>query len=418
MTDGPDPAPALAPADDAAIAAIGAGIRREVDSDAGELLELSAAIHASPEVRFAEHAASGLLRDSLARHGFEVTAGIAGLPTAFRAEQRIGTGDGPAIAVFCEYDALPGLGHGCGHNIIAAAGLGASLAAARWAARPGTEAAGTLIVLGSPGEEGGGGKVYLIEHGHLAGVDAAVMIHPAGYDAVSRMSLGRVSLEARFTGRASHAAAAPEFGRNALDAATVLLVAIGLLRQQLRADSRVHAIITRGGDSVNIIPSAATVRIFIRSPDSGYLRGRLFEAVRDCVHGAALATGTTAELDEVAPAYQPVQSNPVLADLAQRAFGAAGRPLDPESSLGNAGSTDMGNVSHVVPALHPYIQVTPGTPLHTADFVSAAGSADGGRAVLDGATVVGTMVAALLSRPALTAAARAAFDAAGTASPS
>ena len=176
------------------------------------------------------------------------------------------------------------------------------------------------MVLGSPGEEGGGGKVRLIDAGVLDGMDAAVMTHPAGFDAVSRTNLGRLSLEAVFHGRASHAAAAPEIGRNALDAVTVLLVAIGLLRQQVRTDSRIHARIAEGGQSINIIPELARAELFVRSPDHDYLRGRLYEAVRDCVQGAALATGTTAELTEPAPAYDPVLANPVLADLAAKTF--------------------------------------------------------------------------------------------------
>lgn len=385
-----------------------AAVRRHVDASAEDLLALSHAIHAEPELRFTERAAAARLTDLLAGQGFAVTKGAGGLPTAFRAERVFGTG-GPTIAVFCEYDALPGLGHACGHNIIAAAGAGAALAAAGWLADHGGD--GRLVVLGSPGEEGGGGKVTLVEAGELAGVDAAVMVHPAGFDAVSRTNLGRVSLEATFTGRASHAAAAPELGRNALDAATLLLVAIGLLRQQLRPDSRVHANVVDGGDSINVIPEHARVSLFIRSTDAGYLRGRLYEAVRDCVAGAALATGTTGELAEVAIAYEPVRANPVLAELADHAFTGIGRPVDAETGWsGPAGSTDMGNVSQVVPAIHPYVRVAPGVALHTREFARVAGGEPGDRAVLDGAALLATVVAALFAEPSLVAAAKAAFE--------
>jgi amidohydrolase len=390
------------------VAPLATEARARVEPLRPALLSLSHAIHAEPELRFAEHAAAGWLTAVLDTEGFTVEPGIGGMPTAFRATRVLGDG-GPTLAVFCEYDALPGLGHGCGHNIIASAGVGAALVTARMLEERG--AAGRLVVLGSPGEEGGGGKVRLIEAGVLDTVDAAVMTHPAGYDAVSRTNLGRLSLEAVFHGRASHAAAAPEGGRNALDAVTLLLVAIGLLRQQVRSDSRIHAKIAEGGQSINVIPERARAELFVRSPDHDYLRGRLFEAVRDCVMGAALATGTTAELTEPAPAYDPVLPNPVLAELAAQTFTALGRPLSPGAGWsGPAGSTDMGNVSQLVPALHPYVCVVPQTALHTRDFEHAAAGAGGDAAVLDGAALLATMLTALFTRPALLDAARTSFQ--------
>jgi amidohydrolase len=403
------------------LAPVAAGVRGQVTALAGDLVAMSHAIHDQPELRFEEHHAAERLQHFLAGEGFAVRSGLAGMPTAFRAERPFGpdrTG-GPVIAVFCEFDALPGLGHACGHNIIATAGAGGAAAAARWLAGPAPDAqgpggqrpAGTLVVLGSPGEEGGGGKVRLGEAGELAGIDAAIMVHPAGFDSVARTNLGRISLRATFTGHASHAAAAPERGRNALDAATLLLVAIGLLRQQVRADSRIHAKVAEGGDSINVIPERSVVELFIRSPDSGYLRGRLLDAIRDCVAGSALATGTTWELAEPAPAYDPVRPNQVLAELAAVAFAQVGRDVDPAAVAGNAGSTDMGNVSQLMPALHPYLQVEPGLAIHTREFATAARGAAGDRAVLDGATLLGVMASALLTRPALVTAARAAFDA-------
>lgn len=364
-----------------------------------ELLSLSHAVHAEPELRFAEHAAAARLTEALGAHGFDVQQGIADLPTAFRATRVLGDG-GPTLAVFCEYDALPGLGHGCGHNIIASAGVGAAVATAHLLAE--REAAGRLVVLGSPGEEGGGGKVKLIEAGILDGVDAAVMAHPAGFDAVARTNLGRLSLRATFTGRASHAAAAPEEGRNALDAATLLMVAIGLLRQQVRSDSRIHTKVADGGQSINVIPERTVVELFVRSTDHAYLRGRLFEAVRDCALGAALATGTTVEFEEVAPAYDPVRADPVLAGLAAESFALLGRPLDQVTGWsGPAGSTDMGNVSQLLPALHPYVGVVPGVPLHTREFAAAAAGESGDRAVLDAAALLATLLTALFTRPEL-----------------
>ena len=390
---------------------IATGVREQVAALSGDLLSMSHAIHDRPELRFEEHHASELLQRFLASEGFDVRAGVADMPTAFRAERTFG-GGGPVIAVFCEFDALPGIGHACGHNIIATAGVGGAAAIARALAEPGAaspQAAGTLVVLGSPAEEGGGGKVRLVDAGELAGIDAAIMVHPSGFDRVARTNLGRVSLRATFSGYASHAAAAPERGRNALDAATLLLVAIGLLRQQVRSDSRIHSKVAEGGESINVIPERSVVELFIRSPDPSYLRGRLFDAIRDCVAGSALATGTTWELEEPEPAYDPVLVNPVLAELAAAAFAQVGRDVDPTAVTGNAGSTDMGNVSQVVPALHPYVEVVPGLAVHTRDFATAARGEAGDRAVLDGAGLLGIMAGALLTRPELVAAAGAAF---------
>ncbi|MGQ4512361.1 amidohydrolase [Streptomyces sp. DW26H14] len=378
----------------------------------GELLAISHALHAEPELRFEEHAAAGRLCAALAAHGFAVEAGVGGLPTAFRATHDTGGGHaGPTLAVFCEYDALPGLGHGCGHNVIAAAGVGAALATAGLLAEAG--APGRLLVIGSPGEEGGGGKARLIEAGVLDGVDAAVMTHAAGYDAVSRTNLGRLSLEAVFTGRASHASAAPEGGRNALDAATLLLVAIGLLRQQITPDARIHARVAEGGQSINIIPERSRVELFVRALDSGYLRGRLLEAVRDCVRGAAIATGTSYDFGEVAPAYDPVLANPVLAALAADAFAALGRPVPHGSGwAGAAGSTDMGNVSQLLPALHPYVCAVPGAALHTREFAAGAAGPDADAAVLDGAAMLASVLTALFTDPGRLDRAKAEFRAA------
>ncbi|MCF3965503.1 M20 family metallopeptidase, partial [Streptomyces fuscigenes] len=398
-----------------AAARLARAARARTEELRAELLALSHAVHAEPELRFEEHAAAGRLRATLGAHGFQVEAGTGGMPTAFRATRELGPpGEGPTLAVFCEYDALPGLGHGCGHNVIAAAGVGAALATAALAGEHG--APGRLLVIGSPGEEGGGGKVRLLEAGVLDGVDAAVMVHAAGYDAVSRTNLGRLSLEAVFTGRASHASAAPEGGRNALDAATLLLVAIGLLRQQITPDARIHAKVAEGGQSINIIPERARVELFVRALDSGYLRGRLLEAVGDCVRGAAIATGTTHELAEVAPAYDPVLANPVLAGLAADAFAALGRPIPHGSGWsGAAGSTDMGNVSRRVPALHPYVCAVPGAALHTRDFAAGAAGRDADAAVLDGAAMLGSVLTALLTDPGRLAAAKAEFAAATSA---
>jgi len=386
------------------VAELGADLKAAADDEHQSLLELSHAIHGRPETRFEEHFASQLLMEYLERSGFQVRSGrnnaeLGNLNTAFRAERRFGSG-GPTIALFCEYDALPGIGHACGHNIIGTAGAGAAVLASNWLSRHGGN--GRLVVLGSPGEEGGGGKVILAEAGALAGVDAALMVHPGGYDAVRRNNLGRSAWQVTFSGRAAHASSAPDTGINALDAATLFLVAIGLLRQQLRSDARIHANIIEGGDAINVIPERSVVRFYLRSTDVDYLRGHLTEAVRDAALGAALATGCEVALEQVAPAYDPVNANPVLAQLAAESFTAVGRPMDVTSNIeGGAGSTDMGNISQIIPALHPYISVNTGLTTHTRQFAAAAGSADGDRAVLEGAAMLATMTVTLLKRPEL-----------------
>jgi amidohydrolase len=371
-----------------------------------ELVALSHAIHARPELRFEEHDAVAALQAFLGGRGFPVTAGVAGMDTAFLATRVFGE-EGPTVGVFCEYDALPGIGHACGHNVIAAAGAGAAVSAAQVLEARGVTS-GRIVVIGSPGEEGGGGKARMIDAGALAGLDAAVMIHPAGFDIVERPLLGRVSLEVTFTGRAAHAAGSPDEGLNALDAATLMLVSIGLLRQQLRPSARVHAIVAEGGEAVNVIPERSRLKVFVRSPDTEYLRGRLQTAVENCARGAAMATGTTAEIAEVAPAYEPLNSNALLADLAREVFIAVGRESAAVPAPG--GSSDMGNVSQVLPAIHPYICIRPGLSMHTRDFAAAAESPDADRAVTDGATILGSVLAALLVRPELVEDAKKAFD--------
>ena len=375
-----------------------------------DLLNASRDIHSAPEIRFEEYKASGLLCELLRKHGFEVEEGLATMPTAFRGIKRFGVG-GPTVVVFSEYDALPGIGHACGHNVIATAGLGAGLIAAALLEHD-QDSNGTLIVLGSPGEEGGGGKVKLIDAGELAQVDAAVMIHPAGYDAVSRENLGRIALEISFEGKASHAASAPDQGLNALDAATLFLVAIGLLRQQVRSSSRLHAIVLDGGEAVNVIPESSRLRVFVRSPDNTYLYERLLPAVEACAKGAAIATGTVATLEEVAPAYASLRTNSVVAEVAREAFTALGRaPKDEASENSSAGSTDMGNVSRVVPSIHPYINIGTGIAGHTREFERAAGGPEGESAVLDGATILATTVVVLMKDADLLERAKAEFAA-------
>lgn len=389
-------------------------IKKQVSNLGPDLVELSHNIYNNPELRFEEFQAASLLERFFVKKGFETKSGICGMQTAFRAERSFGKG-GPTVGIFCEYDALPDIGHACGHNIIATAGAGAAIAAAQWLEKMPIN--GRVVVLGSPGEEGGGGKVHLINGGELQDIDVMVMVHPFGHDVIEMPNLARISLDVTFLGKASHAASAPEQGINALDAATLMLVAIGLLRQQLRTDSRVHAVVADGGQAVNIIPERAQVKILIRSSDDEYLEQRLYEAVCNCAKGSAIATGTTVEISEAAPLYQSIKSNSTLSQIAAKAFEAIGRPMrwSPMSSLanadmGNAGSTDMGNVTRVLPAIHPYICLEPGLDLHTRQFQKAAGSPSGDRAAIDAAAALGTVICALIADAELVTQAKQEFE--------
>ena len=235
------------------------------------------------------------------------------------------------------------------------------------------------------------------------------MIHPAGENRGAKEFLARVSLEVTFTGKPAHAAAAPYEGVNALDAANLALVAIGLLRQQIRPDSRVHAIITDGGQAPNIIPERSALRMYVRSPDNDYLEERLLPAVENCARGAALATGTEVEISRPVPAYESLRVNDPLVRLSEANLRALGREVA-AGDAGGSGSTDMGNVSQVVPSSHPYIELVPGLALHTEETTEAAASAAGDRAVVDGALEIAMTAVELFSRPELRAAVEESFE--------
>lgn len=386
------------------------GLRPLAASIEDELLDVSHRIHANPEIRFEESFASALLAAKLEEHGFAVTTGVADLPTAFVAKTaNTDRPDGtPTLAIFCEYDALEGIGHGCGHNIIASSGLGAAIITKRWLdANP--DVPGRLVVLGSPGEEGGGGKIFLIDAGYLDGIDAAMMVHPGGENDAWRTGLARTRMEIAFKGKAAHAAGSPHEGINALDAASLTLVAIGLLRQQIKDDSRIHAIVMEGGEAPNIIPERASLRAYVRSPSGEYLRDRLIPAVENCANGAALATGATATIEYPLPSYQEMHSNEVLAGLSEANLLALGRTLAEPQAPAHMGSTDMGNVSHVVPSVHPHIELRPGLTMHSRESAESAAAPEGDMAVIDGALELAMTAVELYAEPDLLAAVTAAF---------
>ena len=354
-----------------------------------ELVEISTALHENPEIRFEEEFACETLSSALEEHGFEVKRGIGGLETAFMGEWAPSDGDEDrvTVAVFCEFDALEEIGHACGHNIIATAGLGAALLIKDfYEEKPSGREKVYLKVIGSPGEEGGAGKVPLIDAGVLDGVDFAVMVHPYGEDQVGGISMARVAIDVEFVGRASHAAAAPDKGVNALDAATLSLSAIGLLRQQLRDETRVHSIITDGGQAPNIIPEHTSIRTFVRSFDQDYLLGEVVPRVEDCFRGAGLATGCEVEIRQVTPPYLSMNPNPTMSKLVEKNIELLGRK--PELLPRMTGSTDMANVSHVVPAIHPMISLEAGLNPHTREFAGAAIGPNMSNTIGDGALLL------------------------------
>lgn len=366
-----------------------------IDQAADELWRLALDIHSHPEVAFQERLSADALCRTLERHGFRTERPIAGLDTAFRAEVS-GRPGGPTVAVLAEYDALPEIGHACGHNLICTGALGAAIGLRRVIDR----VAGRVVVLGTPAEEGGGGKVIMLRAGAFEGIDAAMMFHPAGMTLPVRGSLASNRLRVRFLGKASHAAAAPHEGANALDAMIQLFVGIGLLRQQLREDTRIHGIITNGGSAVNVIPDAAEAVFSVRALDRPYAETALAR-VLDCARAAGLATGTKMEY-EVVPGYDAIRPSLPLARSFARHLESIGWSIDPPPERPRMGSTDMGNVSAAVPSIHPYVSIGPRELKgHTIEFREAAKSDGGRRGMIAAAKALALTGLDMLTNPSL-----------------
>jgi amidohydrolase len=355
-----------------------------------QLTGLSHRLHAHPEVAWTEERAAAWVSGELAGAGFDVEANACGLPTAFIAR----SGTGPLhIGICAEYDALPALGHACGHNIIAAAAVGTGIALAAAADDLGL----TVTVFGTPAEEGGGGKVYMLERGAFEGVHAAMMVHPGPVDVAEARPFAVSHMLVRYRGQATHAAAYPEQGINAADAFTVAQVAIGLLRQQLLPSTRVHGIVTHGGDAPNAIPDRTEGRWYVRAETLDELAG-LEPRVRRCFEAGALATGCELEIEADAPPYAEFRNDPDLLPLYRanaerlgRQFlgtgpdGAAGGDAASASRM-NRASTDMGNVSLVVPAIHPYIGIGSLPAVnHQKEFAAHCVTPVADQALIDGA---------------------------------
>jgi amidohydrolase len=381
-----------------------ARVRTAVEELTPQLLATSHDIHANPELAFREHRACARLSDELEQGGFTVERGAGGLPTAFRASLSHGQ-PGPTIAILAEYDALPGIGHACGHNIIATTALGAGLAVAR----SGVPFGGTVLVVGTPAEEGGGGKILLAEAGVFDGVDVAYMLHPSQTNMVRRGSLANSRVEIVFHGKAAHAAGAPDLGINALEAVIQTFVGVNARRLHMRTDARVHGIITDGGKAVNIIPDRAAARFSVRARDRAYQR-KLIEMVRQSAEAGALATGARLEWTETR-GYANMVANGVVADVFAEHLSATGREVAEPRPGQRMGSTDMGDISQIMPAVHGYVSISPpSVPNHTQEFTDAAGSPDGDKAVVDGALAMALTAVDLLADPSIVERAKAEFD--------
>lgn len=361
-----------------------AAVEGRLERYATDLVGLSRDLHAHPEEGFAEHRSAGQVADLLQRLGFTVDVGVGGLDTALRAEA--GSGH-PHVAVLAEYDALPGIGHGCGHNIICAAGVGGFLgASAAVSPEAGEPVAGKVSLVGTPAEEGGGGKEILARDGVFDDVDAVVMLHPFSHDVGAHPFLGRRQMEVVFHGVAAHASAQPFMGRNALDAVVATYQGVAALRQHIPPTDRVHGIITDGGARPNIVPERAAALFFVRSAAPDSLRD-LAHRVESIAHGAAEMTGCGVEIHwDSQPAYLPIRHNEALVGRWAHHQARRGRRCLPHGVLPDylAASTDLGNLSYRLPAIHPMIGLDPALALHTAGFAAAAGTEAGDRAVLDG----------------------------------
>lgn len=380
-----------------------AAVDRAVEAQRAALETFALDLHAHPETAFEERRSAAALRDALAAAGFAVEAPVADLETAFVARKRFGAG-GPRVALIAEYDALPKLGHACGHNLIAAATLGAARALATALA----VSSGELLVIGTPAEEGGGGKILMLRAGVFDGVDAALMFHPGARTMTTRGSLAATRVTMRFHGRAAHAAAAPHLGVNALDACIQTFNAINALRQHVRDETRIHGIISHGGDAPNITPAYAEAKFSIRHRSHAYveeLRDRVLAAAR----GAAASVGATVDFEE-GLAYAERRVNRTLADRFRAHLESLGEPVLEPLAVGGVGSSDFGNLSQAVPAIHPYVAMVPeGTSAHTPEFAEAARSPAGLRALRLATLALARTATELFTDPDLVAAVAAEF---------
>ncbi|MFF2752212.1 M20 family metallopeptidase [Psychrobacillus sp. NPDC058041] len=362
-------------------------ITNSIEQNRELYIQTSQEIHANPEIGNKEFYASAKHVEILKNAGFEVTTAVAGHETSFFAVKDSDK-EGPSIAYLAEYDALPGIGHACGHNIIGTTSVAAAIALAETL----SETGGRVIVLGTPAEEGGpngSAKGSFVKHGYLKDIDVALMIHPAGKTSLTSETLAVDPLDFHFYGKAAHASGSPEQGINALDAVIQLFNGINALRQQLPSDVRIHGIITHGGDAPNIIPDYASARFYIRA-ETWKKTEEVAEKVRAIANGAALATGASVKIERFQNEVQDFVLNSVLDEVIHTELEAIGEFVHLEKRKGK-GSTDAGNISYAVPTAHPHIKIGPDDLIaHTIEFREAAKSETGNEALIKGAKALAT----------------------------
>jgi len=368
-------------------------VRRRIEAETSSLIDLSHTIHGHPELAYEEVRSSALLGAALEEGGLTVERGAYGLETAFRATAGH---EGLHIVICAEYDALPEIGHACGHNIIGASSVGAGLALSEVADDLGIR----VTVLGTPAEERGGGKIDLINAGAFDDADLAMMVHPGPMEVVDLPTLAWASLEVTYRGKESHASMAPHRGLNALDAMNISYVAVAALRQHIRQTERIHGIVTHGGDAPNIVPKLTTAAYFVRAANSEELQ-LLKERVVRCFEAGALATGCELEVSWLVKDYEFVRMNPTIGEVYEANLEKTGRSALPRQVIGNqAASTDMGNVSHVVPSIYPMMSIDSLPAVnHQAEFAAASISPAGDRAVVDAALVLASTAVDIATTP-------------------
>lgn len=384
------------------------GLADAVAAVTAEATELSHRVHAHPEIAFEERDAARWTAELLARHGFEVEAPVGGLETAFTARWS-GTGAGPVVALAAEYDALPEIGHGCGHNLMCSSSAGAAIAVARILGR---DFGGEVRVIGTPAEEAGNGKVRLIAAGVFDDVDACLQIHPSDSNSAEVEALAVTEIGVTYHGTPAHASADPWLGKNALDAIVLLHTMVAQWRQHLRSGERVHGIITHGGAAPNIVPDLTSGRWYLRTPIDADLDA-MVERFGEMATAAAHATGCTVDLaNDPMNRCRTMINSPTLLGLWRGHLAAAGVADDPVDE--NVGSTDMANVSHEVPTIHPYLAIVPkGVSSHTREFAAAAGGPAGDRMLEIAIEVLAATTIDLLRQPELVDAAWAELRALG-----
>lgn len=368
-------------------------VLKEIDSNMEELTQISRILYDNPEISGEEYKAAALLIEAFKRHGFRVESEIYSIKTAFRAEYDSNK-EGNTVAFFCEYDALPGIGHGCGHNLISAISLGAAIGLKSVIDSTG----GKIVVFGTPAEETSGAKVQLAEYGAFKGVDAAMMVHPNPVTEESGSSLALDALKFQFTGKAAHAAQAPEKGINALDAVILMYNGINALRQHLPSDVKIHGIISHGGEAPNIVPEFAEAKFYIRAAERKYL-STVREKVIECARGAASMTGAKLEVSKFENSYDNLKTNTVLSKLFNQNLKAMGEENINKAGSG-IGSIDMGNVSQVVPSIHPWVGLgNADLVLHTREFAESTITQKGRELIYRGAcAMAATALDVILSK--------------------